>query len=322
MWAPYRQTVPIGRLEKRGGHPADAVAGSFAGRLPAAGAPVVGRRRRCAGAVFDGGRRVPAVAGPTGVRARAPALVPGGTRVSSAPGLRVRGGRCAACAFTLDGRSVRFRAAKTTPAKAGRFVAVWQRSEEGPIRPFGADGGVDLFVIGSCDDDGFGRLVFPREVSCERTIFSCNGSGGRRGFRVHPPWVTTADRQAQARSAQAWQVDHFFGLGRDGLADLTLAHTLHHPQVPRCATASGDPEQHGGRTSEGVAVRVAQRLLVPAAGGELQHAVMTAARAAAVLAHGGRAALQAADGALEPGDAVAAQWSDPHTNLPHDLLNC
>ncbi|MFF2515566.1 MepB family protein [Streptomyces sp. NPDC058086] len=133
----------------------------------------------------------------------------------------------AACAFTLDDRSVRFRVAKTTPAKVGQFVTLWQRSEEGPIRPFDADDGVDLFVISSCDDDGFGQFVFPREVLCEHNIVSCNGSGGKRGFRVYPPWVTTTNRQA--RSTQAWQVNYFFNLGQDGLADLPLAHALYHP---------------------------------------------------------------------------------------------
>ncbi|MGD3108293.1 MepB family protein [Streptomyces sp. YGL11-2] len=133
----------------------------------------------------------------------------------------------AACGFTLDGYSVRFRVAKTTPTKVGQFVTVWQRSEEGPIRPFDADDGVDLFVISSRDDNGFGQFVFPREVLCERDIVSRNGSGGKRGFRVYPPWVTTTSRQA--RSTQAWQVNHFLHLGQDGPADLTRARALYHP---------------------------------------------------------------------------------------------
>lgn len=133
----------------------------------------------------------------------------------------------AACGFTVDGRSVRFRVAKTTPTKVGQFVTVWQRSEEGPIRPFDADDAVDLFVISCRDDDGFGQFVFSREVLCERDIVSRNGSGGKRGFRVYPPWVTTTNRQA--RSTQAWQVNYFFHLGQDGPADLARAQALYHP---------------------------------------------------------------------------------------------
>ncbi|WP_329395306.1 MepB family protein [Streptomyces melanogenes] len=133
----------------------------------------------------------------------------------------------AAHAFTLDGLAVRFRVAKTTPTKVGQFVTVWQRSEQGPIRPFDADDGVDLFVISSRDDDGFGQFVFPCEVLSERGIVSRNGSGGKRGFRVYPPWVTTTNRQA--RSTQVWQVNYFLHLGKDGPVDLARARALYHP---------------------------------------------------------------------------------------------
>lgn len=136
----------------------------------------------------------------------------------------------AACAFTLDGRSIRFRVAKTTPTKVGQFVTVWQRSEKGPIRPFDTNDDVDLFVISSRHDDGFGQFVFPGEVLCEHGIVSRAGAGGKRGFRVYPPWVTTTSRQA--RITQAWQVNYFLHLDQDGPADLTRAEALYHP-LPR-----------------------------------------------------------------------------------------
>ncbi|MBO0654550.1 MepB family protein [Streptomyces triculaminicus] len=134
----------------------------------------------------------------------------------------------AAHGFTLDGLSVRFRVGKTTPTKVGQFVTVWQRSEEGPIRPFDADDGVDLFVISSRDSGHFGQFVFPREVLCERGIVSRNGSGGKRGFRVYPPWVITTNRQAS--STQTWQVNYFLYLGHeDGPVDVARARALYHP---------------------------------------------------------------------------------------------
>ncbi|MFE4977707.1 MepB family protein [Kitasatospora sp. NPDC056651] len=145
--------------------------------------------------------------------------------VCSPPVAESEGAGYAACGFTVDGRSVRFRVARTTPTKVGQFVTVWQRSKEGPIRPFDTEDEVDLFVVSSRDDDGFGQFVFPREVLCERGIVSRNGCGGKRGFRVYPPWVTTANRQA--RSTQAWQVDHFFDIGQDGPAGMTHARALY-----------------------------------------------------------------------------------------------
>ncbi|MYR04003.1 MULTISPECIES: MepB family protein [unclassified Streptomyces] len=158
--------------------------------------------------------------------AKASVYEPGGF-VCSLPVPEPESAEYAACAFTVDDRSVRFRVGRTTPTKVGQFVTVWQRSEAGPIRPFDAGDAVDLFVISSRDGDGFGQFVFPREVLCERGIVSRDGVGGKRGFRVYPPWVTTTSRQA--RGTQAWQVRYFFDLGQDGLADLTLARALYHP---------------------------------------------------------------------------------------------
>ncbi|MFB7631698.1 MepB family protein [Streptomyces sp. NPDC056149] len=133
----------------------------------------------------------------------------------------------AAHGFTIDGSSVRFRVAKTTPTKVGQFVTVWQRSAEGPIRPFDAEDGVDLFVISSRDGGHFGQFVFPREVLCERGIMSRNRSGGKRGFRVYPPWVTTTSRQAS--STQAWQINYFLHVADNGPLDAARAHALYHP---------------------------------------------------------------------------------------------
>jgi hypothetical protein len=151
---------------------------------------------------------------------------PGGF-VCSQPVPEPESAEYAAHGFTIDGLSVRFRVAKTTPTKAGQFVTVWQRSAEGPIRPFDADDGVDLFVISSRDSGGFGQFVFPREVLCERGIVSRNGSGGKRGFRVYPPWVTTTSRQAT--STQSWQVNYFLHLGEGGAVETERAKALYHP---------------------------------------------------------------------------------------------
>ncbi|WP_328671770.1 MepB family protein [Streptomyces sp. NBC_00322] len=132
-----------------------------------------------------------------------------------------------ACEFTLDGFSVRFRVAKTTPTKVGQFVTVWKRSASGPIQPFDAEDAVDLFVISTRDGRRFGQFVFPRDVLCERGIVSKNGSSGKRAFRVYPPWVTTSNRQA--RKSQIWQLNHFLQLPEDEPIDRARARALFHP---------------------------------------------------------------------------------------------
>ncbi|WP_370420970.1 MepB family protein [Streptomyces sp. QH1-20] len=132
----------------------------------------------------------------------------------------------AAHAFTVDGRSVRFRVAKTTPTKVGQFVTVWKRSPGGPIQPFDASDPVDLFVISTRDGDRFGQFVFPREVLRERDIVSTDGVGGKRAFRVYPPWVTTTNRQAG--TTQKWQTHYFLAIPEDGSVDGDRARGLYH----------------------------------------------------------------------------------------------
>lgn len=130
----------------------------------------------------------------------------------------------AAHEFTVDGRPVRFRAAKTTPTKVGLFVTVWKRSPGGPIQPFDAADPIDLVVISTRQDDHFGQFVFPIDVLRQQGVVSTNGSGGKRGFRVYPPWVTTTNRQADR--AQTWQVEHFLNLHEP--IDLARADRLYH----------------------------------------------------------------------------------------------
>lgn len=140
--------------------------------------------------------------------------------------------------FTVDGASVRFRVARTTPTKIGQFVTVWKRSGGGPIQPFSSEDSIDLFVISSREGHHFGQFVLPRDVLAERDVVSRNGTGGKRAFRVYPPWVTAVNRQA--RAAQAWQLDYFLRIPEDGPVDAVRAHALYHP-VP----AGGGAMAHG-----------------------------------------------------------------------------
>ncbi|MER5759050.1 MepB family protein [Streptomyces sp. NPDC002082] len=141
----------------------------------------------------------------------------------------------AAHAFTLDGLAVRFRAARTTPTKAGQFVTLWQRSPGGPIRPFDTADPVDLFVVAARDGDGdrTGQFVFSMDALHRNGVVSAHGSGGKRAFRVYPPWVAAPNRQASA--AQAWQLEHFLPLPLAGPGALARAREFHRPLAARGA---------------------------------------------------------------------------------------
>ncbi|MFF7635242.1 MepB family protein [Kitasatospora sp. NPDC008050] len=141
------------------------------------------------------------------------------------PAAEAESAEYAAYAFTLDGLSIRFRAARTTPTKVGQFVTVWKRSPGGPIQPFDVTDPVDLFVISTRDEQHFGQFVLPMDVLRRHGVASADGSGGKRAFRVYPPWVTTTNRQAG--NAQAWQLDHFLQLRQDGPIDSARARALY-----------------------------------------------------------------------------------------------
>lgn len=108
---------------------------------------------------------------------------------------------------TLGGRRAVFRVAKTTPTKVGQFVTLWQRSLEGPIRPFDMHDGVELFVVQAGVGAGLGQFVFPLAVLARHGVVSVEGRGGKRAIRVYAPDVATTS--AQAQRTQKWQGGYF-----------------------------------------------------------------------------------------------------------------
>ena len=123
-------------------------------------------------------------------------------------------------AIATSGRAlIRFRAGKLTPKKVGLFVAVWRRSTNGGTEPFPADhpsaDDADTLVISVREGEKSGDFVFPRSALISHGIVSVNGTGGKRGFRVYPPWSLTSSRQA--RTTQEWQCAYFHDSSDMGL---------------------------------------------------------------------------------------------------------
>ncbi|MET8778959.1 MepB family protein [Nocardia sp. NPDC004654] len=126
--------------------------------------------------------------------------------------------------------SIRFRVGKLTPTKVGLFVTVWRRAADGSTEPLAAEDGVDLLVITAREEQRFGQFVFPKAALVEHGVVSVAGRGGKRGFRVYPPWSATQNRQAMR--SQKWQCDFFLELDDGEKVDLRRAQRLYDPVCP------------------------------------------------------------------------------------------
>jgi len=108
----------------------------------------------------------------------------------------------ATCSFELNGKKIEYRCSKITPTKVGQFVTIWKRNSEGITTPFDVSDGIDYFIITARSKDLFGQFIFPAEVLADKGIISKNGTSGKRGIRVYPPWDIPTSKQALA--SQKW----------------------------------------------------------------------------------------------------------------------
>lgn len=128
-----------------------------------------------------------------------------------------------ACSFRLNEKEVRMRVAKVTPKKIGQFVTLWKRNSQGITEPPNINDSFDLFVINARFQGRFGQFVFPKSVLYMNGIVSGEGSKGKRGIRVYPPWDRPVSLQAQ--KSQRWQAEFFLELNKT--PDLERARELY-----------------------------------------------------------------------------------------------
>lgn len=123
-----------------------------------------------------------------------------------------------ACRLGLDGSSVAFRVAKTTPTKIGQFVTIWKRPMPGDeIAPLDSGDGVDFVVVSVADATHRGQFVFSQEALVNHGVMSLGGKGGKRAIRVYPPWSNPTAREAIR--TQQWQLRYFLPLAPGDGAD-------------------------------------------------------------------------------------------------------
>jgi hypothetical protein len=101
-----------------------------------------------------------------------------------------------------------YRKAKITPKKIGQFVSLWQRGVNNITEPYDFDKCSDIFIIAVTEGEKKGEFVFPKIILYEKNIISKNNKGGKRGFRLYPPWNMAVSKQAKI--TQIWQSTYFF----------------------------------------------------------------------------------------------------------------
>ncbi len=125
----------------------------------------------------------------------------------------------------VGGVRVRSRVGRVTPKKVGFFVAVWRRTEDGSTQPLASEDGIDLLTVSVGQGSDLGQFVMSRQALVDHGIVSQADRGGKRGFRVYPPW--SAVDNAQARQTQTWQREFFLHLGDAEDVDLGRARVLY-----------------------------------------------------------------------------------------------
>lgn len=129
-----------------------------------------------------------------------------------------------ACSYKINGKAVQFRVSKITPKKAGQFVTIWKRNEQGITQPFEETDQIDFIVISSRNGHNFGQFIFPKSVLIDKEIITRKNKEGKRGIRVYPPWDKPINKQAI--KTQSWQIRYFENIQDNNSAEFSLSKEL------------------------------------------------------------------------------------------------
>lgn len=143
---------------------------------------------------------------------------PAGLKVTIAPWREAESAEYSACRVGLNGYTVAFRVAKTTPTKTGQFVTLWKRpTSTSEIAPLDTSDDVDFVVISVSDATHSGQFVFDQNLLVTQGVISTNGEGGKRALRIYPPWTKPVAKAAI--KTQHWQLQCFLPLAANGTAE-------------------------------------------------------------------------------------------------------
>ncbi|MCC7005361.1 MAG: MepB family protein [Ottowia sp.] len=129
------------------------------------------------------------------------------------------------CRFQLNGRTIIFRVAKTTPTKLGQFVTLWKRPQPGSaIAPFDEHDAIDFFIVCTSNTTHHGQFIFDKNILIKNGVLSSSAHMGKRALRVYPPCSRPLSKEAIR--TQKWQSPYFLPLSKEDHADLTLTRQL------------------------------------------------------------------------------------------------
>lgn len=148
-----------------------------------------------------------------------------GLALTKPPAREAESAEYGACRFEIEGRSIAFRVAKTTPTKVGQFVTVWKRPDAtSEIAPLDTADGISSVIIAAFNADHRGIFVFNAQELVRRGVMSVAGKGGKRAIRVYAPWVHPDSKQAI--QTRRWQSDLFVLLQPQASFDADLLRDL------------------------------------------------------------------------------------------------
>jgi hypothetical protein len=142
---------------------------------------------------------------------------PAGMRVTQTPSREAESAEYGACRLALNGQSVVFRIAKTTPTKIGQFVTLWKRVS-GKTAPLDTTDDVAFVVVSVSDATHHGQFVFDRNTLITQGILSNAGKVGKMAFRLYAPWTKPIAKDAI--KSQQWQVKYFLPISSHGTSDM------------------------------------------------------------------------------------------------------
>ena len=151
--------------------------------------------------------------------------MPAGMQLTDLPLREAESAEYGATRFSLNGHTIVFRVAKTTPTKIGQFVTLWKRpTPSSSIAPLDINDGIDFVVVSVCDATHRGQFVFDHKILTSKGITAINGEGGKRAMRVYPPWVKPIAKEAVR--TQRWQLRYFLSLDQSASADCAQVRRL------------------------------------------------------------------------------------------------